>query len=163
MRAEPYQDGAPNPEMINFTIRNEQARDYSTRDLRHSTRALRHSTRDWRRTARKKQKKRKPKVSTFLCTAQISKFQEKSYYNVLPFFLILGSKFPEICHFSAKSSWKFAGISQKFSENADCRQYLIKFAKIFKKSGNFRNPKMDEKCSFVHFIVSIVSLTLTQS
>ena len=41
---------------------------------------------------------------TFLCTAQISKFQQKSYYIFLPFFLILGSKFPEICHFSAKSS-----------------------------------------------------------
>ena len=25
--AEPYQDGAPNPEMINFTIRNEQTRE----------------------------------------------------------------------------------------------------------------------------------------
>ena len=87
---------------------------------------------------------------TFLCTAQISKFQQKSYYNFLPFFLILGSKFPEICHFSAKSSWIFAGILQNISENVDCRQYLIKFAKFCKKSGNFRNSKMDEKChSFI--------------
>ena len=92
---------------------------------------------------------------TFLCTAQISKFQQKSYYNFLPFFLILGSKFPEICHFSAKSSWIFAGISQNISENADCRQYLIKFAKFCKKSGNFRNPKMDEK--FHSFISSFQS------
>ena len=54
---------------------------------------------------------------TFLCTAQISKFQQNSYYIFLPFFLILGSKFPEICHFSARSSCIFAGISQKCSGN----------------------------------------------
>ena len=97
----------------------------------------------------------------FLCTAQISNFQQKktSWY-FFAFFRKISQKFSKFCHFSAKFWWILPRISrnvQQFSEKTKkmliCRKF--KFSNFCEICWYFRNWW---KSSFVHFIVSIVSL-----
>ena len=94
----------------------------------------------------------------FLCTAQISNFQQKTSWFFFAFFRKISRKFSKFCHFSAKFWWILPRISrnvQQFSEKTKKMLICRKFSNFCEICWYFRNWW---KSSFVHFIVSIVSL-----
>ena len=94
----------------------------------------------------------------FLCTAQISNFQQKNFVIFFAFFRKISRKFSKFCHFSAKFWWILPRISrnvQQFSEKTKKMLICRKFSNFCEICWYFRNWW---KSSFVHFIVSIVSL-----
>ena len=67
--------------------------------------------------------------STILCTAQISKFQEKvarffrKNETFIFIFIFIPAKFYEFCHFSAEFWWKFVGSSRGIAGNCRYSRY----------------------------------------
>ena len=78
----------------------------------------------------------------FFCTAQISKFQQKTvqiFAGMKMKFHFSFAFFDEICDFSAKIWWKFSGISQKLSGNDKMsRDFEKKCEKILENARNFK-------------------------
>ena len=95
----------------------------------------------------------------FLCTAQISKFQQKTvqiFAGMKMKFHFSFAFFDEICDFSAKIWWKFSGISQKLSGNDKMsRDFEKKCEKNLENARNFQNLW---EIFIFHFIFSFVSL-----
>ena len=94
----------------------------------------------------------------FLCTAQISNFQQKTSWSFFAFFRKISLKFSKFCHFSAKIWWILPRISRNVQQFSEKTQKMLICRKIFnfcEICWYFRNWW---KSSFVHFIVSIVSL-----
>ena len=102
-----------------------------------------------------------------LCTAQISKFQQKLREHFWHFFSKISTKFSKFCHLkiSAKFNfwWNLPRISrnvQKFSEKTEKMSICRKKSKLSELSlcWYFRNCG---KSSFVHIIGSITSLVIS--
>ena len=97
--------------------------------------------------------------STILCTAQISKFQEKvarffrknETFIFIFIFIFISAKFDEFYHFSAEFWWISVGISRGIAENYRFSRYFHKIARKIQK--NARNFRILWRVSFFCFIV----------